>query len=222
MKVLRSPGYTVLELLVVVSIVCVGSALLFPRRQGRVWQGTESSSCQSNLKQIGLAFMQYTRDYDERFPRAIGHAVPTSTQPFMRPYGWADALWPYMKSTQLLQCSAEENSVENLGEATAPNFTDYYLNSNLSGREMARVKQPTFTILVGEGNDGTDGTDARYNRNVVPWNWQRDENSPARRHLDGSNYLFADAHVKWFPHEATFMLSLRSSHHPNSLKFALR
>jgi prepilin-type processing-associated H-X9-DG protein len=51
-------------------------------------------------------------------------------------------------------------------------------------------------VLCGEGNDGTDGTDARYNRNVIPQVWLDTENSPARRHLDTANYLFADGHVK--------------------------
>src|SRR2546421_127028 len=60
-------GFTLIELLVVVAVVAILAAILFPvfaqaREQAR------KTTCQSNLKQIGLAFQLYLQDCDEMFP----------------------------------------------------------------------------------------------------------------------------------------------------------
>ena len=56
----------------------------------RVRDNAHKGSCQSNLKQIGLALMQYTQDYDEQLPLVAVGSVD---------YGWANSLQPYLKST---------------------------------------------------------------------------------------------------------------------------
>ena len=60
-------GFTLIELLVVVAIVALLAAVIFPvfasaREKGR------QSACTSNMKQLGLAFLAYSSDNDERFP----------------------------------------------------------------------------------------------------------------------------------------------------------
>ena len=79
---------------------------------------------------------------------------------------------------------------------TASGFTDYWFNANLSGFAMADVKTPKQTILFGDGNDGGDLTDARYNLPALPAAWISNQNSPAYRHDGGANYVFLDGHVK--------------------------
>src|SRR6476646_1701115 len=66
-KALR--GFTLIELLVVIAIIAILAAILFPVF-GRARENARRSSCQSNLKQMGLGFAQYTQDYDERYPLA--------------------------------------------------------------------------------------------------------------------------------------------------------
>ena len=53
-----------IELLVVIAIIAILAAILFPVF-ARARENARRTSCQSNLKQIGLSFLQYSQDYDE-------------------------------------------------------------------------------------------------------------------------------------------------------------
>src|SRR5690606_23019122 len=53
--------------LVVIAIISILAAILFPVF-ARARESARRASCLSNLKQIGLGIMQYTQDYDERYP----------------------------------------------------------------------------------------------------------------------------------------------------------
>lgn len=64
---LSTNAFTLIELLVVIAIIAILSAILFPVF-GRARENARRSSCQSNLKQIGLGIMQYVQDYDGYYP----------------------------------------------------------------------------------------------------------------------------------------------------------
>lgn len=99
-------AFTLIELLVVLAILGILFAWLFPVFSRRT-SAPLGVLCRSNLKQIGLGFQQYSQDHGERLPLIASHAVASSTAPFKTPYGWADALQPYLKSTEIFQCPAE-------------------------------------------------------------------------------------------------------------------
>jgi prepilin-type N-terminal cleavage/methylation domain-containing protein/prepilin-type processing-associated H-X9-DG protein len=64
---MRRNGFTLIELLVVIAIIAILAAILFPVF-AKAREKARQASCQSNLKQIGLAVLQYCQDYDERGP----------------------------------------------------------------------------------------------------------------------------------------------------------
>ncbi len=94
MNRLRKPaGFTLIELLVVIAIIAILAAILFPVFQ-KVRENARRTACLSNTKQLGLAFIQYTQDFDEQLPYCFYDA----------PQGWAGHVYPYVKSTGVFKC----------------------------------------------------------------------------------------------------------------------
>ena len=89
-----SGGFTLIELLVVIAIIAILAAILFPvfasaRAKAR------QTVCVSNLKQIGIAVLAYTEDYDEAFPSATYLWLSGST---LTATPWYYAVDPYVKA----------------------------------------------------------------------------------------------------------------------------
>jgi prepilin-type processing-associated H-X9-DG protein len=145
-------------------------------------------NCQSNLRQISLAMFMYNQDYDDKLPRAIFHDKTA---------GWVNSLQPYIRSYTLFQCPAEENPLQKFPQPDKSGFTDYWLNSNLSGINPNHIQHREQIIFLGDGDGGSSASTASYSIDQLPESWRTSATSPAKRHKGGANYAFADGHVKW-------------------------
>ena len=202
-------GFTLLEVLIVLFVVCVLAALLFPVGS-RSRENARRSSCQSNLKQIGLGFMQYMRDYDEQFPHDYADSDGSGDYNPNFDAGWMRNLQPYLKNTAVFQCPSEPAPY-----APPSRETDYWYSAPVAQTErVAVIAEVSRTVLCGDGvampsafvaTHGAlayngDAPALKYNRDI----WDISEQTAGQgghRHLDGLNFLFCDGHVKWMKPE---------------------
>ena len=63
----KSQAFTLIELPVVIAIIALLAAILFPTF-AKVRENARRATCASNQRQLGMAIMQYVQDTDEQFP----------------------------------------------------------------------------------------------------------------------------------------------------------
>ncbi len=208
----KQNAFTLIELLIVMAIISLLAAILFPAFS-RVRETARRSSCQSNLKQIGLGILQYSQDYDERLP---GRVTGTGYEG----RSWRRVIQPYVKSGQIFSCPSNPFNTKQPWDSmdsvmitagvplTEPRFGESYVcNGNptniagnppmaFNGVAMAAVSDSARTILVAEGGD------APFSEAATSFGTSFGS-VMFKGHLQTANFLFADGHVKALKPAAT-------------------
>jgi len=189
-------AFTLIELLVVIAIIAILAAILFPVF-AKVREKARQIACVSNEKQLGLAFIQYTQDYDETAPWGIAsNSLPSGA--ILE--DWADALDPYLKSSAVYTCPSDSTApVQNntfvngawqpgvvMSYAINMNFgappssggsNIYGVNCLTSPMTLSELNAPSSTVFLteivgfGKGSLG-NGAQGALSTNGMPNNWR--------------------------------------------------
>jgi len=208
----RRRGFTLIELLVVIAIIAILAAILFPVF-AKAREAARKTACINNLKQIGIAVMAYTQDYDETYPYdsfGIGGntAALANPGPALDVNHWPGRVQPYIKNTKIFQCPSSAPTAtpadQNMGYwSNGPVF----ISVSGTGQPMAALTAPADIVMC------FDDIGAQ-NRNQVVFRpyWPAVNNSAVTDggslatltngavrpgpHNEMINVLFSDGHAK--------------------------
>lgn len=120
-------GFTLVELLVVVAIIGVLAALIFPAIRGMTGRA-DAVRCLANLKALGSALQLYLGDNQQTMP-----ALVTARTNRSDPSPAIDTvLAPYAGDPKVFACPADT-------KIAAESGTSYYWNSALNGQAVAAL-----------------------------------------------------------------------------------
>lgn len=172
----QSRSFTLIELLTVIAIITILAGLLMPA-VGNARAKARATSCLNNLKNIGVAFINYSDDNKSYYPAAYGETKKNNNTRYV---SWVGLLYPYlgleldappeMVLRSVFSCSSSEfNAVDyyqkNISSAytTNPLITD--INNVTSGmttsdaaaknvraNKNSRIKFSSSCILACDAN----------------------------------------------------------------------
>jgi prepilin-type N-terminal cleavage/methylation domain-containing protein len=169
----QRPGFTLVELLIVVAILGILLAMLLPLGSWAIARA-RILQCQSNLRELGICLKQYYQDWGGTFPpqqstvrperqlkeMAEASGLILSPNPMSGGYHWSIILWPYHHSLKLYACPCDPHLDQDDGIVAAPNgspFQDapaesYGLNTLLFRSMPALRKQAgaSWGLTTGE------------------------------------------------------------------------
>jgi len=186
----RQTGFTLIELLIVIAIIMILAAVLFPVL-ARAKEQARQAGCMSNLKQMGVALLLWVDDHDQKFPVTSAEWGSESywwnvyTPPQHTLHGYF--LLRYIKSKGVYQCKSDTGyPYPYVGYN--PNATpksvygqcgcSYQYIVEASGKPICRVPLPSRFPMLAE-----------------PINWHRRIGSQINEYWRLVTYV--DGHVKF-------------------------
>ncbi len=210
-----SHGLTLIEISVALSIVAILAVILLVPMLGNAQARLQQLQCAINMRNLGMAILLYTNEYDGDYPRSW-HSAGAHREP-----GWAMSIAPYT--------GANSDEIENDWTAvfnrlyrspahkeTNPYIYSYALNVHFeldpagdsyagqpnTWRKTWQIPSPERTILLAQTRP------VMFGDHLMAHLWSG--NNAARNSLshtihDGrANYLFADGHVELLPLQTVF------------------
>ena len=102
-NVFKREGFTIIELLIVITIILILAAILFPTVE-KIRERARAAVCMNNLKQLGMALILYMDNWDGCLNLTWGEIAYSQPKDFWPNY-WPYLLYPnYVKSTEVFVC----------------------------------------------------------------------------------------------------------------------
>jgi prepilin-type processing-associated H-X9-DG protein/prepilin-type N-terminal cleavage/methylation domain-containing protein len=204
------PAFTLVELLVVISIIGLLMGLLLPA-MNKVRVQAHRIVCMSSMRQIGLAMQGYVSDNRDRLPPSSCHISDPNQY-------WLHVLSRYTREKLLFRCPADKTKVFidwNMPVGDQPEnarWSSFALNALLdplcpfyNGQYnfVTASRHPQFCIYVLESPTSWNNYDHAH-----PEQWESIEQAKGQvdwnRHNNSSNYLFVDGHAENLKIEQTW------------------
>ena len=161
-------AFTLIELLVVIAIIGILASLLLPALSKAKAKG-QATKCLSNVRQVGIALLLYTSDYNDKLPRTHTWNWPgVQTDPFQKPgitSNWAQAIAPYLGSSiatnaHVFTCPTTEfYGKVYVGAWMNMGFQGYMMNGYLGWSRtvsLSEVRVTSATVMVGDSPVNTN------------------------------------------------------------------
>jgi prepilin-type N-terminal cleavage/methylation domain-containing protein/prepilin-type processing-associated H-X9-DG protein len=182
-------GFTLIELLVVIAIL---AAILFPVF-ARAREKARQTSCQSNLRQIGLGIQMYQNDYDGTVMPARYGAMPNMVC-------WTQIVYPYLNNDQIFICPSQSMPVATAHSGGYPK--GYGLNYEVHAYEgypghtmnQLSIWPPISIGKLREPAELISAIDFDYDDAGI--HYHTIDARAAWRHNEMASVLFMDGHVK--------------------------
>ncbi|NSW54595.1 MAG: DUF1559 domain-containing protein [Armatimonadetes bacterium] len=175
----RKQGFTLVEILVVIAIIAVLAAILFPVFS-RVRENARKTNCLSNLNQVGVAMRAYSSDYGGYIVNwCVSHPACAATPGWPAPPAesvkndpadgvvtWDLSIMRYLKSDKVLLCPSNKNPRTDVGRAARAyaiaRYTQKVVAGGIWGPSLGMMEgdfpKPTETVLLFEKGNNLPGS----------------------------------------------------------------
>jgi len=199
-------AFTLIELLVVIAIIAILAAMLLPALSSAK-QKAWTTSCNSNLHQVGLGMRMFADDNAEFYPESGGKIVWNQASLATGHFGWMQQIFSYTQSTNIYHCPG--NAQLPVANQSAFNYFNGVRAALIVAGDFASVKNTairfsTAYVLSGDTIDNDQYFDADdcdkddYSQNCVGGDANGTPSVEWQAHNKGQNILFNDGHVKWY------------------------